>query len=62
MTSYGSIIMILVDACIIWFDLDCIMQLGKSFYIATDVCSRKCAITFGDLSDWSSFPQKTSVD
>ena len=32
------------------FHLDCIMQ---SYYIATNVCSRKSATTFGDLPDWS---------
>ena len=26
MTCYGFIIMIIVDSCIIWFHLDCIMQ------------------------------------
>ena len=51
MTSYGSIIMITVDSCIIWFHLDCIMQLKKSYYIATNVSSRKSATTFGDLPD-----------
>ena len=51
MTSYGYIIMIIVDSCIIWFHLDCIMQLKKSYYIATNVCSRKSATTFGDLPD-----------
>ena len=35
MTSYGYIIMIVVDSCINWFHLDCIMQLKKSYYIAT---------------------------
>ena len=51
MTSYGYIIMIIVDSCIIWFHLDCIMQLKKSYYIATNVSSRKSATTFGDLLD-----------
>ena len=37
----------------IWFRLDCIMQLKQPYYIATNVCSRKSATTFGDLSDWS---------
>ena len=50
MNSNGYVIMIIVDACIIWFHLDCIMQL-KKYYIATNVCSRKSAITFGDLPD-----------
>ena len=27
------------------------MQLKKSYYIATNVCSRKSATTFGDLPD-----------
>ena len=49
--SYGYIIMIIVDSCIIWFHLDCIMHLKKSHYIATNV-SRKSATTFGDLPDW----------
>ena len=52
MTSYGYIIMIIVDSCIIWFYLDCIMQLKKSYYTASNVCSRKSATTFGDLPDW----------
>ena len=52
MTSYGYIIMIIVDSCIIWFHLNCIMQLKKSFHIATNVSSRKSATTFGDLPDW----------
>ena len=51
MTSYGYIIMIIVDSCIIWFQLDCIMQLKKSYFIATNVCGRKSATTFGDLPD-----------
>ena len=52
MTSYGYIIMIIVDSCIILFHFDCIMQLKKSYYIATNVCSRKSSTTFGDLPDW----------
>ena len=35
----------------IWFHFDCIMQLKKSYYIATNVGSRKSATTFGDLPD-----------
>ena len=27
MTSYGYIIMVIVDSCMIWFQFDCIMQL-----------------------------------
>ena len=50
-TSYGYIIMIIVDSCIIWFHLDCIMELKKSYYIATNGSSRKSATTFGDLPD-----------
>ena len=50
-TSYGYIILIIVDSCINWFHLDCIMQLKKSYYIATNVRSRKSATTFGDLPD-----------
>ena len=49
MTSYGYIIMTIADSCIIWFHLDCIMQLKKSYYIATNVSSRKRATTFGYL-------------
>ena len=51
MTSYGYIIMIIVNSCIIWFLFDCIMQLKLSYYIATNVTSRKSATTFGDLPD-----------
>ena len=29
------------------------MQLKESYYIATNVCSRKSATTFGDLPDCS---------
>ena len=49
MTSYGYIIMIKIGSCMIWFNFDCIMQLKKSYHIATNVCSRKSATTFGDL-------------
>ena len=49
MTSYGYIIMIIVNSCMIWLHLDCIMQLEKSYHIATNVCSRKSATNFGDL-------------
>ena len=52
MTSHGYIIMIIVDFCMILFQFDCIMQLKKSYHIATNVCSRKMATTFGDLPDW----------
>ena len=52
MTSYSYITMITFDSCMIWFHFDCIMQLKKSYYIATDVCGRKSATTFGDLHDW----------
>ena len=51
MTSYSYIIMIIVDSCMIWFHFDSIMQLKKSYHIATNVCSRKGATTFGDLPD-----------
>ena len=51
MTSYGYIIMIIVDSCIICFHLDYSMQLKNSYYIATNVSSRKSATTFGDLPD-----------
>ena len=53
MTFYGYIIMIIVDSCMILFYSDCVMQLKKSYHIATNVCSRKSATTFGDLPDWS---------
>ena len=36
----------------ILFYFDCILQLKKSYHIATNVCSRKSATTFGDLPDW----------
>ena len=52
MTSYGYIIMNMIDYCMIWFHFDCIMQLKNSNHIATNVCSRKSASTFGDLPDW----------
>ena len=48
MTSYGYIIMIIVDSCMIWFHFYCIVQLKKS-YIATNVRSKKSDTTFGDL-------------
>ena len=51
MISYGYNIMIIVDSCMILFHFDCIMQLKKSDHIAINVCSRKSAITFGDLPD-----------
>ena len=28
------------------------MQMKQSYYIATNICSRKSATTFGDLPDW----------
>ena len=37
--------MVLVASCVIWFHFDCIMQLKKSYYIATNVYSRKSATT-----------------
>ena len=51
MTSYGYIIMAIVDSSMIWFHFDCIMQLKKSYHIATNICNRKNATTFGDLPD-----------
>ena len=51
MISYGYIIMVIVDSCMILFYFDCIMQLKKLHHIATNVCSRKSATTFGDLPD-----------
>ena len=50
MTSYGYIIMIIVDSYMIWFHFDRIMQLKKSHHIATNVCS-KSATTFGEFPD-----------
>ena len=54
MTSYGYIIMIVVDSCMIWLDFDFIMQKmqKKSYHIAINVYSRISATTFGDLPDW----------
>ena len=46
MTSYGYMIMIIVDSCMIWFNFDCIMHLKKLYHIVTNVCSRKSATTF----------------
>ena len=42
---------LVANLCMIWFHLDCIMQLKWSYHIATNVCSRKSATTFGDLPD-----------
>ena len=56
MTSYGYIIMIIVDSCMILFHFDGIIvscSWKKSYHIATNVCSRKSATTFGDLPDCS---------
>ena len=52
MTSYGYIIMIIVDSCMILFYFDCTMQVKKSYHIAINVCSRNSANTFGDFPDW----------
>ena len=51
MISYGYIIMIIVDSCIMWLHLDCMKQLKKSYYITTNVCSKKSATTYGELPD-----------
>ena len=40
MTSYGYIIMIIVDSCIIWFHLVCIMYLKWSCF-CSNACNRK---------------------
>ena len=48
---YGNIIMVIVDSRIIWFHLDWIMQLKKSYRIATNVSSRNSATSIGDLPD-----------
>ena len=62
MTSYGYIIMIIFDSCIIWFHLDYIMQLKLSCYIATNVSSRKSATTFGiSLTDQVSMIQSFNI-
>ena len=55
--------MIIIDFCMIWFHFDCIMQLKKSYHIASNVCSRKSATTFGDLLDcwFYSWPFSLSV-
>ena len=50
MTSYGYIIMIIVDSCMIWYHLYHAVE--ESCYIATNVISRKSATLFGDLPDW----------
>ena len=54
--------MIIVDSCMIWFHFDCIMQLKKSYHIATNVCSRKSATTFGDLPDCLLASQVTAIN
>ena len=48
MTSLGYI---MVDSCIISFNLNCIMQLKQFYNIATKVSSRKKCYYFGDLPD-----------
>ena len=48
MTFFGYII---VDACIISLNLNCILQLKQFYNIATKVSCRKSATTFGDLPD-----------
>ena len=48
MTSYGYVIM---DSCIISFNLNWIMQSRQFYNIATEV-SRQSATSFGDLPDW----------
>ena len=65
--------MIIVEFYMVWFHFDCIMQLKKSWHIATNVCSRKkchyfwwspwllmghtCAVEFGN--HWHLFGNKT---
>ena len=51
MTSYGYIIMIVVDSWMIWFHFDCIMQLTKSYHIAVNVCNHD------DVIKWKHFPR-----
>ena len=51
MTSFGYIIMIIVDSGMFLFHFDCVMKLTKSYHIATIVGSRKSATTFGDILD-----------
>ena len=50
MISYYCIIMIRVDSCIIWDQLDCIMQLKKSYCIATLLVAEKVLLLW-----WSSW-------
>ena len=60
MTSYGYIIMIIVDSCIIWFHFVCIMQLKKSYYIASNVSSRKKVLLLLVISLTVDFAATTS--
>ena len=50
------LLVLVLKLSIIRFHLDGIMQLKESYCIATNICSRKSATTFGDLPDWSSVP------
>ena len=45
MTSDGYIITIIVDSCMMWFHFDCIMQLKKSYHIATNILFNSIEIT-----------------
>ena len=59
-TSYGYIVMIIIDSWMLWFHFHCIMQLKISYYIATNVSSRKNATTFGDFPDCIAKPRATN--
>ena len=66
MTSYGYITMAIVDSCMIWFNFDCIIQLKKSYRIATNVCSRKVLLLLVisltvDFQPLASFPDDINV-
>ena len=53
--------MIIVDPCMIWFHLDCIMQLEYSYYIATNACSRKSVtilLVISLIVEWCRLPSK----
>ena len=41
MTSYGYVIMIIVDSCMIWFHFDCIMQLKNHIMLLLMVVAEK---------------------
>ena len=59
--SFGYTIMIIVDSCIFWFHLDCIMPFKVIIQIATNACSRKSSTAFGDISDCWVFDNTVSI-